>query len=115
MVELGELSARFETSLFYFMKTPNTNNSAWLAPYLAGALLLIYVAVRAALMSFTHDESLTYTILKGDETWVFTGNHHVLNSILAKGSALLFGYSELALRLPNVLAFAAYFISSNAS
>jgi hypothetical protein len=97
------------------MKTPNTNNSAWLAPYLAGALLLIYVAVRAALMSFTHDESLTYTILKGDETWVFTGNHHVLNSILAKGSALLFGYSELALRLPNVLAFAAYFISSNAS
>ncbi len=70
--------------------------------------LFIYVILRANSLSFTHDESLTYDIIKGGTTFVNTPNNHVLNTLLMKISSQCFGESELALRLPNILAFGIY-------
>ncbi len=77
--------------------------------WLAGGILLAYIATRAWSLGFTHDESLTYTIVRGNPTWAGTANNHVLNTWFTKASSWLFGYDEWALRLPNVLAFLAYF------
>jgi len=70
--------------------------------------LFIYIILRALMLSYTHDESLTFTILNGDKFWVLTANNHWLNTILSYVSARIFGYSEIALRLPNVLSFLLY-------
>lgn len=72
------------------------------------ALLFMYVGYRAYHVSFTHDEALTYTIIRGSEEWTLTANNHWLNTYLAKAFSAVLGYSELALRLPNVLAFGFY-------
>lgn len=72
------------------------------------ALLFCYVGYRAYHVSFTHDEALTYTIIKGHEEWVLTANNHWLNTYLARAFSAVLGYSELVLRLPNVLAFGFY-------
>lgn len=79
-----------------------------LLPLLA-LLLLCYSVYRANALSLTHDEALTYTIVKG-EGWSVeqTANHHPLNTALMKASYALCGNSELALRLPNLLAHLAY-------
>ncbi len=68
-------------------------------------LVFLYVFSRSILVGFTHDESLSYTILTGNESQLFTANNHWLNTILMKCCSLIFGYSEWSLRLPNVLAF----------
>jgi hypothetical protein len=80
-----------------------------------GAVVLIYTLVRAAVLSFTHDESLTYLhyILEPlDVTLGFSGfspaNNHILSSLLMRVSAGLFGASELALRLPSWLGHVLY-------
>ncbi len=67
--------------------------------------LFVYVILRAYLLSFTHDESLSYTIVEGKITWGKTANNHLLNTLLMSLSSSLFGMSELGLRLPNVLSF----------
>lgn len=74
-------------------------------------LLLAYTSVRAYGLSLTHDEALTYQVVKG-EGWSVaqTANHHVLNTKLMIVSASLFGTGELALRLPNLLGHALYLI-----
>ncbi len=60
-------------------------------------------------MGFTHDESLTSTyFLEGSTKWILTANNHWLNTILSYFTFQLFGSSELALRLPNVLSFLIY-------
>jgi hypothetical protein len=74
---------------------------------LAGCLF-VYVLLRAARMSFTHDESLSYTIVTGNGLWALSANNHWANTISAFLSSRIFGYSELALRLPNVIAFIFY-------
>ncbi len=92
-------------------------------------VLVIYAALRAALLPITIDEAFSYlffvrapvpailsldsferlrSTLPGD----MAANNHVLNSLLSKGSARIFGTSELALRLPNVGALAAYLLFS---
>ena len=71
-------------------------------------LVFLYVFSRSVLVGFTHDESLTYTILTGNESQLFTANNHWLNTILMKVCSLILGYSEWSLRLPNVLAFLLY-------
>jgi hypothetical protein len=73
--------------------------------------LLIYVLLRAQNLSFTHDESLSYTIVEGNTAWLNTANNHNLNTILMLVSKKIFGSSEFALRLPNVLAFFLYLIA----
>src|SRR5882672_8620191 len=74
--------------------------------------LFAYVALRAYHLSFTHDESLSYTILKGNESLKNTANHHVLNTYLMECCSWAFGGSELSLRLPNVLSFFVYLFCS---
>jgi uncharacterized membrane protein len=76
---------------------------------------LAYVAARAARVSFTYDESYSYFHFVGAplRTVLFfqgdvTENNHSLNSLLMTLSARVAGNSELALRLPNVLAFVGY-------
>lgn len=80
-----------------------------LTSYLCLSLLLIaYVVWRSIAVSFTHDESLSYTIITGNDAQMYTANNHWLNTILMFLSSRVFGYSEWALRLPNVIAFAVY-------
>ena len=72
--------------------------------------------LRAYMLSFTHDESLTYIyhvrhgILGALDFSV--SNNQFLNSLLMWVSSLLFGPSELALRLPNLAAHVAFLIGS---
>ncbi|NUO03460.1 MAG: hypothetical protein HUU01_22840 [Saprospiraceae bacterium] len=69
------------------------------------AALFSYVLIRASGLSFTHDESLSYTIIKGSPLWATSPNNHTLNTWLMGICSTLFGDRELSLRLPNVLAF----------
>lgn len=73
--------------------------------------LIGYSSYRAYSLSFTHDEALSFTIAKG-EGWsqAQTANNHPLNTKLMTVAAKLFGDSELALRLPNVLAHLLYLV-----
>jgi hypothetical protein len=82
--------------------------------------LLSYTAYRAALLSFTHDESLTYNIYLQQHAGFNdiiamrypTANNHILNTLLMKYCILGFGNSELSLRLPNVLAHMVFMLFS---
>jgi len=78
-------------------------------PALAFALArTAFCLYRAAHQSIVLDEAYTYNrFLSGswaDVYWVYKTNNHVLYSILAKLSIHLFGLSELAIRLPSVIA-----------
>lgn len=78
-----------------------------------GLLSGVIVIYKAATLSFTHDESATYLIIQNHSFWdIFTdkgawesANNHILNSVLYKLSIGIFGHSDFAMRLPNVLAF----------
>jgi len=72
---------------------------------------LLYISFRAANLSFTHDESLSFFTANGDISYAKTPNNHLLNTALMKVSGSLFGNSELALRLPNILAFILYCVA----
>ena len=71
-------------------------------------ILLTYVLIRAYTLSFTHDESLSFTMIIGDSIWKKTTNNHELNTILMSFSKKLFGTGEFSLRLPNVLSYVLY-------
>lgn len=58
----------------------------------------------------THDEALTYKIIRGDEILKGTANHHWLNTQLSALSSYIFGAKELILRLPNILSFAVFWL-----
>ncbi len=73
--------------------------------------LFTYIILRAYYLSFTHDESLSYSILIGDATWIETANNHIFNTYLMDCCFRLFGDTEFSLRLPNVLAFGLYLYS----
>lgn len=74
--------------------------------------LLSCSVYRAATFPFTHDESLSFSIFSGDPNRGLTANNHVLNTVLMQWCSRLLGNSELSLRLPNVLAHAAYLVFS---
>jgi hypothetical protein len=73
-----------------------------------------YVGVRAWALSFTHDESLTYTRYVHDSFSSILlsrgtdANNHPLNTLAMKLAADLFGTSEIALRWSSVVAFVGY-------
>jgi hypothetical protein len=71
-------------------------------------VLLSYSAYRASNLSFTHDESLTYTIVAYNSGWYFSANNHPLNTRLMRWCLRWLGDREWALRLPNVIAHAIY-------
>ena len=76
--------------------------------------LTAFVAYKSAVASFTHDESLSFTRyvpLPVMDILTYTPpftNNHILNTILMKYSARIFGVSEFSLRLPNVLGMLIY-------
>lgn len=81
-----------------------------------GLALLSFVITKSSTASFTHDESYTYlhyphesfmTIIS-HKNW-YT-NNHLLNTLFMKYSEKLFGNSELALRLPNILLFVVFML-----
>ncbi len=77
------------------------------------ACVFVYVAVRAAFVPLSFDESITffYYIHQG-ECWPgiahWDANNHILNSFLGTISHSLYGDSEFAIRLPNVLSAMLY-------
>lgn len=74
----------------------------------ASAALFVATVYRAAMYPFTHDESLSYGIFTSQPQWGAGPNNHLLNTLLMRACAALFGTSELSLRLPNVLALLIY-------
>ena len=85
---------------------------------LTGCLLFAYVIFRACRLSLTWDEAHTFFEYVRTPAWwpggynYMSANNHLLNTWLMKCSVSLFGESELALRLPNVLAGGIYFFIS---
>ena len=70
--------------------------------------LFAYVAYRAHHLSFTHDESLTFSILFGNEIYRNSANNHLLNTYLMDFCLRICGDTEGVLRLPNVFGFLIY-------
>ena len=92
----------------------NQNRASLILNLCLGALLFSYVFTKANMASFTHDESFTYLnyphqsfidIISFNDWYT---NNHILNSLFIKYSEQLFGNSELALRLPNLLLLLVY-------
>lgn len=79
-------------------------------------VFIIFLIDRAAGASFTIDEAATYlNYLDAHPMTMFSfnsANNHLINTLLAKFSSVLAGSSEFVLRLPNLLAYAAYFLFS---
>lgn len=90
-----------------YRKDFNVRDSVFI---LLSLIALSYSILRSNNLSFTHDEALTYTIVKDNSDWKYTANNHLLNTYLMKISAFFFSNSELALRLPNVLAHFFYLV-----
>ncbi len=79
--------------------------------FLVGLAVFLFILTKAHVSSFTHDESYTYNfyvhssfmdILSHKNSYT---NNHLLNTLLMKYSEMLFGSSELALRLPNLIMY----------
>lgn len=86
-----------------------------IATFIIGASIFGYTCLRAYSLSFTHDESVTYlnfVCSSIEDILTFDGlspsNNHLLNSLLMKASASLFGPKEFFLRLPNLIAHIFY-------
>lgn len=98
------------------MPPPSFNTArsrfTWTLLLLASVGLLAASVYRAATFPFTHDESLSFAGFTWDPRWGATANNHLLNTWLMRLCSALFGNSELSLRLPNVLAHAAYLAGS---
>ena len=81
-----------------------------------GSLLFIYIFIKAYNSSFTHDESYSYLryvhisfmdIISHKNSYT---NNHLLNSLFMKYSEMLFGSSEISLRLPNLILLLVFMI-----
>lgn len=86
------------------------NRTVQFSYYLVLLFAFSYVLLRGVTLGITHDEALTYKIIQGDEILKGTANHHWLNTQLSSLSTHLFGAKEFALRLPNILSFAVFWI-----
>jgi len=89
----------------------------WLI-FASGLLVFLYIFVKASISSFTTDESFSYLhyahtsfldIISFSDWYT---NNHILNSLLMKYAEVLFGSSEISLRLPNILLFVVYMVYS---
>ena len=82
----------------------------WALLCFSSVALVASSVYRAGTFPFTHDESLSFAIFNGTPEWAKTANNHLLNTLLMWLCSILFGNSELSLRLPNVLAHLIYLI-----
>ena len=95
-----------QMNIMTFIKKIPLQHYPILLVYLA---LFIYAFLRSYYLSFTHDESLSFSIFNDVATIsTTTANNHILNTFLMWISSFILGNSEWALRLPNVLAFGVY-------
>ena len=82
------------------------------------ALVFAANAYRAATQGITIDEAYTYTHFVSPPLWkvmtTYDGNHHVLNSLLAKLTCALFGVSEFTLRMPSLAGGLLYLLAARA-
>jgi len=85
-----------------------------LGPYFLALIIWVFLWFRAYLNPLVFDEATTFFnyVLSGNY-WpgkaYWSANNHLLNSLLSHGAYSVFGQSELALRLANLLAFPAFF------
>ena len=102
------------------METPEKSKKSFfspsvLLPGIPAVLLFIYVFIRAKLISLNWDEAFTFFEFVRHSSWLphdfnyMAANNHLLNTWLMKCSVTFFGESEIALRLPNVIASAFFF------
>jgi 4-amino-4-deoxy-L-arabinose transferase-like glycosyltransferase len=82
----------------------------WVSLVLCSIGLLACSCYRAATLSFTHDESLSFAGFTWAPTWSETANNHLLNTWLMELCSKIFGNSELSLRLPNLSAHSLFLI-----
>ncbi len=77
-------------------------------------VFFIFNLYRAAALSITHDEALSYNrfISQDWKTILFSfhSNNHILNSLLAKFTTILLGNSPFVLRLPAVISSGFFFL-----
>ncbi len=92
----------------------NLNLSWKFLPAVFALSILAYTAYRAATLSLTHDEALSFLTLQSSSWSVIlhSANTHYVNSVLIWFTSHLFGPSEPVLRLPNVMAHALYIVFS---
>src|ERR1041384_8080773 len=85
---------------------------------LPAIFLFIYIIIRAKVISLTWDEANTFWEYVRTPHWFtqdfnyMSANNHLLNTWLMKFSVGLFGESEFALRLPNVLAGGVFLVAA---
>ena len=84
-----------------------------------GLSIFLYILMRAFFIPLTHDEAIT-TIYHAQMPFLdiiyFRGgmlaNNHLLNTLLVKVSTLIFGWSELAIRIPALIGAIFYIFGS---
>jgi len=82
--------------------------------------LLMYTGYRSYGLSFTHDESLSYTYMvhnsfmeiMSNRTSMVSANNHILNTLSMKFFESILGNSEWALRIQSVISHLLYLIFS---
>lgn len=85
---------------------------------LISLLLLIYTGIRAATLSFTFDESLSFNrfvslrFMDIVSYKIVSSNNHMINTLFMKYISMLFGTNELLLRLPSLFSHLIYIIFS---
>ncbi len=87
------------------------HRTTWALLILASLALLGSSVYRAATLAFGHDEAVSFAVFTSGR-FSRTANHHPVNTTLMRWCSMLFGNSELSLRLPNVLAHALYLLSA---
>jgi hypothetical protein len=96
-------------------------DAAWPIAALLSAAIFAYVLVRAATLSITHDEALTWA-WHARGGWLdivlfrtpgLPDNNHVLHTLLCKLSTTMFGVSELSLRLPSLFGALLFLVGLN--
>lgn len=80
--------------------------------WITGSILFVYLMLRAVYVPLVYDEAATFFIyiLSGEFVPFYAywdANNHLLNSFAGIICYKIFGYGEWAIRLPNVLFFAA--------
>ncbi|HTF06373.1 MAG TPA: hypothetical protein VK826_20215 [Bacteroidia bacterium] len=93
-----------------------TNKQVKYMLLVSGSLLFVYIVLRAAMVSFTHDEAVSfsqYAIRSWEKIFKDTNaNNHLVNSIWMRVCVDWFGANDFLFRLPNVIAGGCYILFS---
>ena len=99
-------------------KNINTNKIVKIIVILISLLLLIYTGFRAATLSFTFDESLSFNrfvslrFIDIVSYKIPNANSHMINTLFMRYISLLFGTNEFLLRFPSLVSHLIYIIFS---